>query len=47
MQSSRKCEMFSLYWWTKHWAWFEKRREEPKKGLNVWWEDEPLVFWKF
>ena len=23
-----------VYWWTKHWAWFEKRREEksPKRG---------------
>jgi len=30
----RNCEMFSLYWWTKHCAWFEKRKEEksPKRG---------------
>ena len=36
-----------VYWWTRHWAWFEKRREEPQKGSHMWWEDEPLMFWKF
>ena len=37
MQSSRKWTEIVrclVYWWTKHWVWFEKRREEksPKRG---------------